>query len=155
MPAENEYREALRMGQREVHAAPVKSESATLPVLDHIISSEKASSGIHLGVEQIPMELIVGTKTEGRVNAFSPGFMPLLPEDTEFAAKWKSLYESHINEGIRDPIKVYEYLHRYYVEEGNKRVSVLKFCGAYSIAAEVTRIVREQDESDEVKVYMG
>ncbi len=154
MPAENEYREALRMGQREVHAAPVKSESATLPVLDHIISSEKASSGIHLGVEQIPMELIVGTKTEGRVNAFSPGFMPLLPEDTEFAAKWKSLYESHINEGIRDPIKVYEYLHRYYVEEGNKRVSVLKFCGAYSIAADVTRIMPEQNDSDEVKLYM-
>ena len=80
--------------------------------------------------------------------------MPLLPEDTEFASKWRSLYESHINEGIRDPIKVYEYLHRYYVEEGNKRVSVLKYCGAYSIAADVTRIMPEQDGSDEVKLYM-
>ena len=154
MPADNEYKEALRMGQREVLAAPVKSEGAALPVLDKILPSDKASTGIHLGVETIPMKLIVGTKTEGRVNAFSPGFMPLLPEDTEFAAKWKSLYESHINEGIRDPIKVYEYLHRYYVEEGNKRVSVLKFCGAYSIAADVTRIMPEQTNSDEVKLYM-
>ncbi|MBQ5744683.1 MAG: BMP family ABC transporter substrate-binding protein, partial [Ruminococcus sp.] len=97
MSAENEYREALRMGQREALAAPAKNESATMPVLDDIIPTEKSSSGIHLGIEQIPMNLIVGTKTEGRVNAFSPGFMPLLPEDTEFAAKWKSLYESHIN----------------------------------------------------------
>ena len=154
MSAENEYREALRMGQREASAAPAKKESATMPVLDDIIPTEKSSSGIHLGIEQIPVNLIVGTKTEGRVNAFSPGFMPLLAEDTEFAAKWKSLYESHINEGIRDPIKVYEYLHRYYVAEGNKRVSVLKYCGAYSIPADVTRIMPEQDDSDEVKLYM-
>ena len=94
MQGENEYREALKIGQREVLAAPVKSESTTLPVLDNIISSDKVSAAIHIGVEQIPMNLIVGTKTEGRVNAFSPGFMPLLPEDTEFAAKWKSLYDS-------------------------------------------------------------
>ena len=80
MQGENEYREALKIGQREVLAAPVKSESTTLPVLDNIISSDKVSAGIHIGVEQIPMNLIVGTKTEGRVNAFSPGFMPLLPE---------------------------------------------------------------------------
>ncbi len=154
MSAESEYREALRIGQREVLAAPVKSESAEMPVLDHILPPEKTSMGIHIGVEQIPMNLIVGTKTEGRVNAFSPGFMPLLPEDTEFASKWRSLYESHINEGIRDPVKVYEYMHRYYVAEGNKRVSVLKYCGAYSIAADVTRIMPEQDGSDAVKLYM-
>ena len=152
--AEYEYREALRMGQREVLAAPAKEESDTMPVLDHMLPPDKTSSGIHIGIEQIPMNLIVGTKTEGRVNAFSPGFMPLLAEDTEFAAKWKSLYESHINEGIRDPIKVYEYLHRYYVAEGNKRVSVLKYCGAYSVPADVTRIMPEQDGSDEVKLYM-
>ncbi len=154
MQPEIEYREALRIGQREVAAAPNKSESDTLPVLDKLIPAEKSSSGIHIGVEQIPMRLIVGTKTEGRVSAFSPGFMPLLPEDTEFASKWKSLYCSHISEGIHDPIKVYEYLHRYYVEEGNKRVSVLKYCGAYSIAADVTRIMPEQTDSDEVKLYM-
>ena len=61
MPAESEYREALRMGQREVQAAPVKSESRRMPVLDNIIPPEKSSAGIHLGVEQIPMNLIVGT----------------------------------------------------------------------------------------------
>ncbi len=152
--AELDYREALRLGQREVAAAPVKNETGTLPVLDELIPPEKAVAGIRLGVTQIPMRLIVGTKTAGRVNAFSPGFMPLLPEDSEFAQKWKSLYCSHISEGIRDPIKVYEYLNRYYVEEGNKRVSVLKYCGAYSIAADVTRIMPDDDGSEEVKLYL-
>lgn len=154
MQPEIHYREALKIGQREVAAAPSKNESGSMPVLDKILKSEKTSAGIHLGVMQIPMSFIVGTKTEGRVNAFSPGFMPLLAEDSEFATKWKLLYRSHINEGIRDPIKVYEYLNRYYVEEGNKRVSVLKYIGAYSIAADVTRIMPDDDGSEEVKRYL-
>ena len=41
--AELDYREALRLGQREVAAAPVKNETGTLPVLDELIPPEKAS----------------------------------------------------------------------------------------------------------------
>jgi hypothetical protein len=51
--------------------------------------------------------------------------MPLLAEDTEFAVKWQKVYASQLVEGIREPIKVYEYLNSYYVQEGNKRVSIL------------------------------
>lgn len=36
---------------------------------------------------------------------------------------------------------IYEYYHQYYVEEGNKRVSVMKFLGGNSIMADVTRIL--------------
>ena len=38
-------------------------------------------------------------------------------------------------------IKVYEYMNKYYVIEGNKRVSVLKYFNSPTIAAEVTRKV--------------
>ena len=40
--------------------------------------------------------------------------MPLMGINTEFANKWMSLYRAHVNEGIRDPIKVYEYLNRFF-----------------------------------------
>ena len=43
------------------------------------------------------------------------------------------LRKSHVNEGIRDPIKAYEYMNKFYVEEGNKRVSVLKYYDAVSV----------------------
>ena len=33
------------------------------------------------------------------------GFMPLLEENTEFAAKWSSLYSAQLSEGFTDPIK--------------------------------------------------
>ena len=154
MQPELNYKEALKLGQKEVKAKTAKNESPYLAVLDEIIPPEKSLSGISLGVIQIPMWFIVGTKTAGRVNAFASNFMPLLAESTEFAAKWESLYRSHMLEGIREPIKVYEYLNRYYVEEGNKRVSVLKYCGAYSIPADVTRIMPERDNSEKVQIYL-
>ena len=154
MQPELNYKEALKLGQKEVKAKTAKNESPYLAVLDEIIPPEKSLSGISFGVIQIPMWFIVGTKTAGRVNAFASNFMPLLAESTEFAAKWESLYRSHMLEGIREPIKVYEYLNRYYVEEGNKRVSVLKYCGAYSIPADVTRIMPERDNSEKVQIYL-
>ena len=153
MQPEINYKEALRLGQKDVRNRAAKNENTTMPVLDDILPPEKASSGIHLGVIQIPMWYIVGTKTAGRVSAFAPNFMPLLAETTEFATKWEALYHSHMCEGIRDPVKVYEYLNRYYVEEGNKRVSVLKYCGAYSIPAEVIRILPDKSDDKEIKLY--
>ena len=153
MQQELYYKEALKLGQKEVRARLAKDEDPYLPALDDIIPPEKALTGIRLGVMQIPVWFIVGTKTSGRLNAFAANFLPIIDEGTEFADKWETLYRSHISEGIRDPIKVYEYLNRYYVEEGNKRVSVLKYCGAYSVPANVTRIMPERDGSEEVQRY--
>ena len=153
MQPELNYKEALRAGQREVRSRTAKGESPYLPVLDKIIPPERLLSGISLGVIQIPVWFIAGTKTEGRVRSFASNFMPILDETTEFAAKWENLYRAHLNEGIREPVKVYEYLNRYYVEEGNKRVSVMKYCGAYSLPADVTRIMPEDNDTEEVRLY--
>ena len=83
-------------------------------VLDDILDGAMIAGRVDLGVIEIPTERIVGTKTAGRKNAFAANFMPLLPEDSEFAAKWRSLCAAHLgDEGIRDPIRCYEYLGRF------------------------------------------
>ncbi len=153
MQQEIYYKEALKLGQKEVRSRTAKEKNPYLPVLDEIVPPEKALTGIHLGVVQIPVWFIVGTKTGGRVSAFAANFMPVLDEGTEFADKWEALYRSHISEGIRDPIKVFEYLNRYYVQEGNKRVSVLKFCGAYSVTAEIIRVLPERTNDEKIQLY--
>ena len=79
--------------------------------------------------------------------------MPILRENTEFAVKWANLSDAQINEGIRDPIVAYEYMNRYYVVEGNKRVSVLKYFKADSIVANVTRKIPKYSEDEDVKIY--
>ena len=147
------YKEALKLAQKEYRACLSQGRSPCLPVLDDFVPPEKSAAGKDLGLIQIPVWLIVGTKTRGRVNAFAPNFMPILDDSTEFADKWESLCRSHLKEGIRDPIKVYEYMNRYYVEEGNKRVSVLRFFDAYSVPAYVTRVLPEKSDDESVKLY--
>ena len=146
------YKDALKLGQKESRACVLKGKSPCLPVLDDFVSSTAVTMGVDLGVVQIPAKLIVGTKTRGRVNAFAANFMPLLEEGTEFADKWNRLCQAHLTEGIREPIKAYEYMNRYYVEEGNKRVSVLKFFDALTIPGHVIRIMPE-GTGEEVELY--
>lgn len=147
------YKEAMKLGQKEKRHLVSRGQYPYLSVLDDMITRERLNTGKYIGLMQIPMEFIVGTKTEGRTNAFAANFMPLLEDGTEFSYKWKDLCDAHLEEGIRDPIKVYEYMNRFYVEEGNKRVSVLKFFGAVSIPAQVTRILPPKGEEPELKLY--
>ena len=79
--------------------------------------------------------------------------MPLLEADTEFAAKWSNLCEAHLEEGIHTPIIAFEFMNRFYVQEGNKRVSVLKYYGAVKIAGTVTRLIPERNDSLENRIY--
>lgn len=151
--ADSYYKDALKLGLKEAQTCKANGTSPWLPVLDDIIPADKATSVVNLGLIPIPLAQIVGTKTGGRSNAFAPNFMPVLEENTEFAVKWKHLCEAHLTEGIHDPIKAYEYMNRFYVLEGNKRVSVLKFFGADTIEGVVTRILPERDGSDEVELY--
>ncbi len=102
---------------------------------------------------ELPISRITGNKELGRNNAFANNFMPIFPETSEFATKWCNLYESYMEEGIRDAIECYEYMNRYYVVEGNKRVSVSKFGGSEFILANVTRILPAKNDTKEVKVY--
>ena len=144
------YKDALKLGQKAYKADTARGVSPCLPVLDDLVPPEKSAAGTDLGIVTIPAELIVGTKTRGRTNAFASNFMPIMDEGTEFSNKWEALSHAHMEEGIRDPVKVYEYMHRYYVEEGNKRVSVLKFFGAAEIAAHVIRVLPERTPETEV-----
>lgn len=150
---EQYYKEALRQGQKAYRTCIARGEYPYLPVLDELLPKEHLSTGKDIGICQIPSEWIVGTRSAGRSNIFTRGFLPLAPEDSEFASKWQSLCVSHLEEGIRDPIKAYEYLNRYYVEEGNKRVSVLKYFGAPTVYAQVIRILPGQTGTPEVERY--
>ncbi len=142
------YDKARRSGLRDFNQYKANGWNAYLPSLDALISNEEIVSEVSLGLIEIPTKKIKGTRTVGRSTAFAPNFMPILGGTTEFAAKWENLYVAHVTEGIRDPIKVYEYMNWYYVEEGNKRVSVLKYNDAVMILANVKRLIPKYDKDD-------
>ena len=148
-----DYKNALKSGQRAYRACVARGQSPYLAVLDDILINVNIVSQEPLGLVEIPAESIVGTKTSGRHTAFAPNFMPLLEADTEFAAKWSNLCEAHLEEGIHTPIIAFEFMNRFYVQEGNKRVSVLKYYGAVKIAGTVTRLIPERNDSLENRIY--
>ena len=150
----DEYARALRAGQREYKELVSAGREPYPKVLDEILTDTPTGSTQNVGLVEIPIDQIVGTRTGGRIWAFTAGFLPLLDADSEFATKWVNLCMANLSdEGIRDPIVCFEYLGEFFVQEGNKRVSVLKHFGAARIAANVTRILPVQDGSPRVKAY--
>ena len=148
-----DYLSAVKIGKKEYHACVNKGTYPYLPVLEDIIDENSIDREVSLGSDQIPLRLVVGTCTAGRTTAFADNFMPILDWGTEFSAKWASLSDSQVNEGIRDDIKVYEYMNKFYVLEGNKRVSVLKYFKAVTVSAQVIRKIPKYSDDPDVKIY--
>ena len=151
--AKEAYYAALRRGQKEYRALLAADKEPHPAVLDQILDSSTASTQV-VGLVEIPSERIIGTRSAGRITTFSASFLPLAKPSSEFALKWINLCMAHLGEaGIRDPITCYEYLGNFYVEEGNKRVSVLRCFDAPRISAMVTRILPARSEEPRIKAY--
>ena len=152
--ASEHYQKALKQGRKSHRESVHQGQYPYLRALDDFLEDDLVAGQVDLGVIEIPMDMIVGTKTAGRTNSFSSDFMPLLNEHSEFGWKWRKLCEAHLGEeGIRDPIRCYEYLGRFYVQEGNKRVSVMRYFGAVTIPGYVIRILPVHVPTTEILCY--
>lgn len=147
------YAKARKLALKSFRENSSKGRYPYLQALDDILPLTSTAAEEDLGIMDIPTEFIAGTKSRARTTAFANNFMPLLSEKTEFAMKWEKLYDIHQEEGIRDPVEVYEFMNHFYVAEGNKRVSILKYCHAPVIQAAVTRILPEKNDAAENKLY--
>lgn len=147
------YARALKAGQKEYKVFLSRQEDPWLDALESRIPTGGIAGEEDLGLQSIPMELIAGTRNTARRDCFSPTFLPLLDENSEFAGKWAALAEAHLAEGIREPIKAVEYMNRYYVIEGHKRVSVLRYFDCPTVTGTVVRMIPVQTDTLEYKVY--
>lgn len=147
------YRSQRKLARRYVSEHGSGKWGGCLPVLEVIMPGVKEMGTVSLGLIDVPLQRVRGTLASGRAAALAGNFLPLLPESSEFAAKWISLYASHMKEGIRDPGTAYEYLGYYYIVEGHKRVSVLTAAGASSVQLDVQRVIPPDSDDDEVLIY--
>lgn len=153
LEAIKQYENALKLGKKYYNACISRNEDPYPAVLDEIVNAGSAAS-VNIGLVEVPIDRIVGTWTGGRKMAFAGNFMPLMELKTEFSDKWINLCVAHLDQGgITDPIICFEYLGKFYVKEGHKRVSVLKSFGAYEISANVTRMVPQKTDDPEIKQY--
>ncbi len=149
-----EYSQALRLGQKEYREKLMAGKNPHPAVLDEIHPESATDTVVDIGLIEIPAQRIIGTKSAGRITSFTPTFRPLLDPDSEFAVKWVNLCDAHLGPtGITDPILCYEYLGDFYVQEGNKRVSVLRHFDAPRIPGNVKRILPPQSEDPRIRAY--
>ncbi len=153
MATTEEYQKARKLGTKDYQKALSEGHYPYLPALDYMLESRTTMKEENVGLREIPLDFVVGTVTTGRQDAFARNFMPLLGPDTEFASKWISLYNYQTDEGIADAITAIEFMGKFYVSEGNKRVSVLKYLEQPTILANVTRVLPPQSDDVEVKIY--
>ena len=152
--ARDEYAQALRRGHKEYKELVAAGKPPHPAVLDDILEDHPADVIQDIGLVEIPAKRVVGTKSAGRITAFTANFRPLLGPDSEFGIKWTYLCAAHLSDvGIQTPIECYEYLGNFYVVEGNKRVSVLRHFGAARIPGNVTRIVPPMSDDPRIKAY--
>lgn len=151
---ETYYYEARQKGRKNYSAQKAKGMSGHLSSIDGVLKDIEIVSSEDLGVIEIPTHRIVGTYYHARRTVFSKDYLPLEAPESEFAEKWKTICHEYLNEGVLAPVKVYEYLNYYYVLDGNKTISVLKYFDAVKVSAQVTRLIPKYDESDEaIKLY--
>ena len=152
--AKEEYTAAYRRAQKEYKELTAANKDPYPAVLDDLLDDSVANVVQDIGLVEIPAERIVGTRSAGRITTFSASFLPLAKPSSEFAIKWMNLCQAHMGEvGIRDPIACFEYLGNFYVQEGNKRVSVLRYFGAPRIPGTVKRILPQRSEEPRIKAY--
>ena len=101
----DEYNLALKQGQKEYRELVMEGRSPYPAVLDDILPENNTDSVVDVGLVEIPSERIIGTKSAGRISAFTASFCPLLDSKSEFATKWVNLCAAHLGEtGITGPI---------------------------------------------------
>lgn len=149
----DDYAKARKLGLKQVERDVADGRYPYPPALDDILKNQGYQGEVPIGLAEIDLALLAGTKTRGRANMFSSTFMPLAEPGSEFAGKWSDLIDSQRTEGLRDPIIVYEYLQHFYVQEGNKRVSVMRYLGMPTILANITRVVPMPSDEKSLRIY--
>lgn len=122
--------------------------------MDNEVDKSTVVEKVDLGAMEIPVRQIVGVTSTGPVMEYTYDFKPLAQTDSAFAETWCQLYLDYLSvRGLREPIACIEYMGRFYVVDGKKRVSVLKAHGESRVMANVIRLVPEYSESLPVKQY--
>ena len=149
------YRRAYALARR-ILLENKKLRFPLTPVsLNMILDDSMISRKQELGILEIPTNLIVGVAEDSeRRQLYTKDFLPVSPPDSDYADQWCRLYQVLLSNADFDkPISCYEYLGKFYVCDGMKRVSAAKYHSVACLRAQVIRILPLNAASREVSLY--
>lgn len=137
-----QYTACRKRANRMVRTGAKKGMDTAMPTLESILDRDMVDKEVELGTVSIPVDRIIGVVSERDRACYAGDFLPIPKDDSEFAENWARLYMEHLSSrGLAEPIVCYEYLGKFYVIDGKKRVSVLKANHAPTAEATVIRIL--------------
>jgi nucleotide-binding universal stress UspA family protein len=145
-----DFRRARRRAGLEQLLAALRGRPSALLSFDRLQRELGMSSRTNRGLQEIPLEAIVGSV--GRYADFTRSFLPLSDEMEE---RWARVKAAATGLSGWPPIEVYRLGDVYFVLDGNHRVSVARQMGLKTIPAYVTEIktrvpLTADDDPDEV-----
>lgn len=148
------YANVHMQAEKNVKVYEKMSADPYLIDMENEIDDSTITQKVDLGIMEIPVRQIVGVASGYSDKEYTFDFKPLTKPDSEFAELWRQLYLDYLSDrGLAEPIDCIEYLGRFYVVDGKKRVSVLKAHGELRVKAHVTRWVPERSSEVQVKRY--
>ena len=149
-----QYCQVHAMAKKEVRMAEKAGQDSFPKQLKDMLENREIISKAELGTIEIPVDSIVGTADFDESNLYSPGFYPIASVSGPFASEWCQLYLDYLTDkGWDNPIRCIEFLGQFYVQDGKKRVSILKANGATVTNAIVTRMVPALSQEKDIVNY--
>jgi hypothetical protein len=136
LAADHAFDHARQKAFLENVVSHLRGRSTTLLPFEVIRSIIGPTSSHELGLQQIPIDRIVGSV--GKYQEFSRTFLPRLARDR---ARWKGVFVSTLDARGMAPIEVYQVGEVYFVIDGNHRVSVARQLGVKLLEAYVTKLL--------------
>lgn len=144
--AKEDFRRARRQAALQHVYNRMTGKSDELLSYDDVRRALKAKTQIERGLQEIPLDSIVGSV--GRYTDFTRGFLPLSDNMEE---RWAKVYQVATDGTGWPPIQVYQIGDAFFVLDGNHRVSVARQLEMNTIQAFVTEIITKIPLSTDTK----
>jgi hypothetical protein len=140
MLVENNFCNARRRAQWSKVRSVLTGRRDDLPSFDEMKNGVRLEGESYIGCRSVQVERIVGS--EGRSSDFNRVFCPR----REFMRyRWASVDAAYYESVTLPPVQLLELDGKYFVRDGNHRVSVAKHHKQIFIDAEVTRLTSSRD----------
>lgn len=133
-----DFNKARVRARLQIILSKLKNKDPHLLSLYDVTKLIKPKSQNYLGVKPIPIDKIIGS--EGRYYDFTKAFFP---KKDMLKNRWQSIDKAYHQMVILPPISVFKISDRYFVRDGNHRVSVAKMQHMAYIDAEIVELDTE------------
>ena len=131
--AQQDYERAMSKGFWRKILTWIRGESNELLPFDEVREKLKIQGQRYAGLQQIPIDLILGSV--GRYRDFDRIF---LPKQRRTKDRWVNIDKAHYEQIPLPPVDLYQIGEIYFVKDGNHRVSVARGRGQEFVDAYVT-----------------